>query len=229
MGRYSLPSRGRLGVVCGDGRLPEHTPWPREAGPPSFPAQGLVPCRPPLPGSPSLPIIPVKRVHYSYRVDPLGGGSARVLTIAGACQSAAIAGCPPPPPELCSTIAPASAPTGRCVAPWPPACQFPCAWCAPCCPWWPRVVTDDVRRVGRRGGQPGVAEPTERAVDAEAELVHVALLDLVQRVLERAVRLFAPPGFGEDAADGHPGEAGFPECGVRNSLLIANLCSRVGM
>eukprot|EP00976_Prorocentrum_cordatum_P066520 1178347-Prorocentrum_minimum.AAC.1 len=27
---------------------------PREAGPPSCPARGLVPCRPPLPGSPSL-------------------------------------------------------------------------------------------------------------------------------------------------------------------------------
>eukprot|EP00976_Prorocentrum_cordatum_P072187 1180617-Prorocentrum_minimum.AAC.5 len=27
---------------------------PQEAGPPSCPARGLVPCRPPLPGSPSL-------------------------------------------------------------------------------------------------------------------------------------------------------------------------------
>eukprot|EP00976_Prorocentrum_cordatum_P096029 1190397-Prorocentrum_minimum.AAC.1 len=42
-------SRG-LGVVCGDGRLPEHTLRPLEAGPPSCPARGLVPCRPPLPG-----------------------------------------------------------------------------------------------------------------------------------------------------------------------------------
>ena len=40
-------------VVSGCGRPPVHTLRPRGAGLPSCPARGLVPCRPPLPGSPS--------------------------------------------------------------------------------------------------------------------------------------------------------------------------------
>ena len=38
---------------------------PREAGPPSCPARGLVPCRPPLPGSPSSSPPREKSTHPS--------------------------------------------------------------------------------------------------------------------------------------------------------------------
>ena len=41
-------------MVSGCGLPPAHTLRPRGAGLPSCPARGLVPCRPPLPGSPSL-------------------------------------------------------------------------------------------------------------------------------------------------------------------------------
>eukprot|EP00959_Pyramimonas_sp_CCMP1952_P324258 6786792-Pyramimonas_sp.AAC.1 len=43
----------RKGWYKGKGIRPKHH-RPRDAGPPSCPARGLVPCRPPLPGSPSL-------------------------------------------------------------------------------------------------------------------------------------------------------------------------------
>eukprot|EP00976_Prorocentrum_cordatum_P094503 1189809-Prorocentrum_minimum.AAC.1 len=45
--------RGTLWAAGQEGQGPRLIPRPREAGPPSCPARGLVPCRPPLPGSPS--------------------------------------------------------------------------------------------------------------------------------------------------------------------------------
>lgn len=48
-----------------------------------------------------------------------------------------------------------------------------------------------------------VAEATLRSVDAEAKFVHVAVLDVLVRVLEGAVRLLALAVLGEKAAHRH--------------------------
>jgi hypothetical protein len=58
----------------------------------------------------------------------------------------------------------------------------------------------DVRRVTIRARVP---VPAVGPVDAEAKLVHVAVLDVLQRVLERTVGLLALVVLGEEAARRH--------------------------
>ena len=57
-------------MVSGCGLPPAHTLRPRGAGLPSCPARGLVPCRPPLPGSPSLVLgDPLESLFTDHLVD----------------------------------------------------------------------------------------------------------------------------------------------------------------
>ena len=54
-------------------------------------------------------------------------------------------------------------------------------------------------------------EATCRPIHAEAQLIHVAVLDVVHGVLVRAVHFFTDPKLHEVTADGHLGEVIFVE------------------
>ena len=78
------------------------------------------------------------------------------------------------------------------IAWWPPHFQWLC--CLHCC--------------GLRGRsrQPAVLKPARWPVYAEAQLVHITVLNVVHGVLVWAVDLLADPKLHEIPADGHLGE-----------------------